>query len=90
MAIAPDGDYLIADATNHRIRRVDAGDLPGPPPPPPPPPPTVGRNLTSPEIVPGIAIGGRKTSYRCDPGVWEGLPAPPAFEFTWWRGSPSP
>jgi hypothetical protein len=88
VAIAPDGDYLIADTSNHRVRRVDAGDLPGPPPPPPPPPPTVGRNLSSPEIVPGISIPGRKTSYRCDPGVWEGLPTPPAFTFTWWRGNP--
>ncbi len=84
VAIAPDGDYLIADATNQRIRRVDAGDLPGPPPPPPPPP---GRNLTPPAVNAGIAIN-RKTTYGCDPGTWEGVPTPPPFEYTWWRGSP--
>jgi hypothetical protein len=38
VAIASDGDYLIADTFNERIRRVDAADAALPPPPPPPAP----------------------------------------------------
>ena len=41
VAVDGEGDYLIADALNHRVRRIDAGDPPpqGQPPGPPPPPP---------------------------------------------------
>ncbi len=38
VAATADGDFLIADADNHRVRRVDAGDpAPGAPPSLPPP-----------------------------------------------------
>ena len=82
VALASDGDYLVADASNQRVRRVDAGD-PGVPPPPPLVPV---RNVTAPSIS-GVGIN-RKVHYLCDPGTWEGLPVPPAFEFSWWRGHP--
>ena len=38
VAVNGEGDYLIADALNSRIRRIDAGDPPKPPDPPGPPP----------------------------------------------------
>ena len=47
LAVSGEGDYLIADALNHRVRFVDAA---APPPPPPPPPngltpPVLGRTF---------------------------------------------
>ena len=52
VAVAADGDYLVADSANHRVRRVDAGD---PVVPPPPPPPAAVRNTVAPSIG-GIAV----------------------------------
>ena len=42
VVVNPEGDYLIADTSNHRIRAVDAG---APPPTPPPPPSPVSLTL---------------------------------------------
>ena len=39
VSVNAEGDYLIADTSNHRVRIVDAGDPPPPPPDPPPPDP---------------------------------------------------
>ena len=36
VAVTPEGDYLIADTLNHRVRHVDAAGAPQPPPLPPP------------------------------------------------------
>ncbi len=86
-----EGDYLVADVFNNRIRLVDAAEpLPAPPPVPPtpppaatPPPPTE-RNLTAPQVSFSGRVAGR-AQYACSTGTWEGLAAAPGFQFTWWQ-----
>jgi hypothetical protein len=47
VAVTSEGDYLIADTLNHRIRHVDAAAAPGPPPPQPLPPPVQGETANA-------------------------------------------
>jgi sugar lactone lactonase YvrE len=47
VAVTTEGDYLIADTLNHRIRHVDAGAPPEPPPPEPLPPPVQGESANA-------------------------------------------
>ena len=65
VVVNPEGDYLIADTSNHRIRAVDAG---APPPTPPPPPSPVSLTLdpTGADRKPGDANAVTATARLSD------------------------
>jgi hypothetical protein len=58
LAVNAEGDYLIADTSNHRVRLVDAGEPPPPPPPPPPglPPPARGETLNATPVTGTVLV----------------------------------
>jgi hypothetical protein len=56
VAVTLEGDYLIADALNHRIRHVDAAGSQQPPPPTPLPPPVQGESANAVPLVGTVLV----------------------------------
>jgi hypothetical protein len=93
VSVMPNGDFLVTDTFNQRIRLIDNTEevVPPPPPPPPPviPPPPVERNVRPPTMAQnGASFSFDNPVYRCTDGTWEGLAADPQFKYVWYKVVP--
>ncbi len=69
VAVTGEGDYLIADTFNHRVRFVDAAGLPPPPPPSGISPPVLGRTFNVTPVSGDVFVSVPVTANASAPGL---------------------